>query len=227
MNTNDTILDAIDPELAERIVTRRDEIAQGATTSSRRGRGARHGVRADRARRAERRTRSRSASPTVTDVLNFALTLEIFENEFYKAVLGTSSSAAQNAAFATVRAQVPAAAVTAIQQIQKHEAAHVAFAAGQPGATNVFNLTADSFDFTGSRGAGNGPFAAATTDLALPARRGAGRRGHRRARVQGTGAEPHRPTAPCSRRRCAFTPSKRGTRRRSAACVARTARRRR
>lgn len=100
----------------------------------------------------------------ISDVLDFALILEIFENEFYKAVLGTSLSAAQNSAFATVRAKVPAAALPTLQQIQKHEAAHVAFLT-TAGAKNNLNLNADSFDFTGARGAGNGPFAGATTDL--------------------------------------------------------------
>lgn len=101
---------------------------------------------------------------TVTDVVNFALMLEIFENEFYKAVLGQSGSSAQNAAFAPVRATVPASALPSFQQIQKHEAEHVAFLLAN-GATNILNLNADSFDFTGARGAGNGPFAKATSDL--------------------------------------------------------------
>jgi hypothetical protein len=106
-----------------------------------------------------------AAPPTVTDVLNFALMLEIFENEFYKAVLGTSASAAQNAAFAPVRALVPASALPVFQQIQKHEAAHVAFLLAN-GATNSLNLNADSFDFSGNRGTGTpGAFARATTEL--------------------------------------------------------------
>jgi hypothetical protein len=90
--------------------------------------------------------------------------LEIFENEFYKAVLGTSASAAQNAAFAPVRAMVPAAALPALQQIQKHEAAHVGFLQAN-GAVNTLDLNASRFDFTGARGDGNGPFSAATANL--------------------------------------------------------------
>jgi hypothetical protein len=112
---------------------------------------------------------AQSTLPTaIKNVLDFALALEIFENEFYKAVLGTSSSAAQNTAFATVRAAATAVpgAINTLQQIQKHEAAHVA-TLGAAGATNVFNLTATSFDFTGARGAGNGPFAKAGTNLAF------------------------------------------------------------
>jgi rubrerythrin len=112
-----------------------------------------------------------AAVPTaaIKAVLDFALALEIFENEFYKAVLGTSASAAQNDAFATVRAQAQAVpgAVATLQQIQKHEAAHVATLLAA-GATNGFNLSATSFDFTGNRSAGGGgPFAAATTDLSF------------------------------------------------------------
>jgi rubrerythrin len=110
---------------------------------------------------------ARAQGTSVTDVLNFALMLEIFENEFYKAVLGTSASASQNSAFAAVRAQVPAAALPAIQQIQKHEAAHAAFLLAN-GASNVLSLNADSFDFTGNRGTGGpGPFARATSEVAF------------------------------------------------------------
>ena len=43
----------------------------------------------------------------IQNVLDFALALEIFENEFYKAVLGTSASAAVDTAFAPVRALLP------------------------------------------------------------------------------------------------------------------------
>ena len=56
-------------------------------------------------------------------------------------------------------------AVPALQQIQKHEAAHVAFLSAN-GASNTLNLNADSFDFTGNRGnQPAGPFARATTEL--------------------------------------------------------------
>ena len=112
-----------------------------------------------------------AAAPTaaIKAVLDFVLALEIFENEFYKAVLGTSSSSAQNDAFATVRAQAQAVpgVVPTLRQIQKHEAAHVATLLAA-GATNGFNLSATSFDFTGNRGAsGGGPFAAAATNLSF------------------------------------------------------------
>jgi hypothetical protein len=164
MEDKDTLLGSIDPELIERLVTRREAIKKGAATSSTVAIGL-----AMASMPIALAALSKEAGAQTTDVkavLDFALMLEIFENEFYKAVLGTSTSAAQNAAFATVRALVPASALPAIQQIQKHEASHVAFLQAQ-GATNTLNLNADSFDFTGARGAGNGPFARATSELAF------------------------------------------------------------
>jgi hypothetical protein len=166
---NQPILDAIDPELVDRLVARKEAIEQGSP--------ARSGVIAALALGSvpialaalSRDAFGQSTLPTaIKNVLDFALALEIFENEFYKAVLGTSASAAQNNAFATVRAAAAAVpgAVNTLQQIQKHEAAHVATLTAA-GATNVFNLSATTFDFTGARGAGNGPFAKATTDLAF------------------------------------------------------------
>ena len=164
---NDTILETIDPEIVDRLVSRRDAIRQGATVSS--GVAAALALGSVPVALAVLSREAKAQTSTVIDVLNFALALEIFENEFYKAVLGTSSSAAQNTAFAPVRGLAGAVptAVATLQQIQKHEAAHVATLMGA-GATNVFSLTAASFDFTGNRGVGGpGPFAAATTDLAF------------------------------------------------------------
>jgi hypothetical protein len=166
MDNNETILDAIDPELTSRMLSRRDAIRQGASVSGRVAAGLAMASVPVALAALSSEVGAQSAAD-VTGVLNFALVLEIFENEFYKAVLGSSASTAQNNAFAPVRALVPAAALPAIQQIQKHEAAHVAFLLAN-GATNSLNLTADSFDFTGNRGNGTpGPFVRATTELAF------------------------------------------------------------
>ena len=164
MHNDTTILDTIEPEVTQRLVSRRDAIKKGATVSGAVAAGlAMASVPVTLA--ALSREAFAQAPGSVTDVLNFALMLEIFENEFYKAVLGTSASATQNNAFATVRAVIPAAAVTSVAQIQKHEKDHVEFLLAN-GATNVLNLNADSFDFTGSRGAATpGPFVRATTEL--------------------------------------------------------------
>jgi hypothetical protein len=165
--TNDktTILDAIDPEHAEHLITRADEIEMGASTPSYITKGLAIAS-VPVALAALTKDAFAQAPAGITDVLNFALLLEIFENEFYKAVLGTSTSAIQNAAFATVRtaAQSVPGATAALQQIQKHEQQHVDFLMAN-GASNILNLNAGSFDFTGARGAGNGPFAQALSDL--------------------------------------------------------------
>jgi hypothetical protein len=165
MNSEKTILGGLDPEISDALVSRREAIRQGAAVSSKLAAGLALASVPVALAALSKDVYGQTPSD-VTDVLNFALMLEIFENEFYKAVLGISSSSAQNNAFAPVRAQIPAAAVTSVQQIQKHEAAHVATLTAT-GAVNTLNLTATSFDFTGGRGSGTGPFARATSELAF------------------------------------------------------------
>jgi hypothetical protein len=168
---NQPILDTIDPELVDRLVARKEEIERGSP--------ARPGVIAALALGSvpialaalSREAFGQGATlPTaIKNVLDFALALEIFENEFYKAVLGISASAAQNDAFGTVRtaaAAVPGV-VSTLHQIQKHEAAHVATLQAVGATNDAFTLDATKFDFTGGRGSGSGPFAQAATDLSL------------------------------------------------------------
>jgi hypothetical protein len=165
---NKHLLGTIEPDIIDRLTERRAEIANGSS--------ARPGVVTALAigsvpialAALSKDVYGMVPTPAIKAVLDFALALEIFEDEFYKAVLGTSANAAANAAFATVRTAAAgvAGAVPTLQQIQKHEAAHRATLLGA-GATNVFGLNENSFDFTGGRGTGTGPFAAATTDLAF------------------------------------------------------------
>lgn len=165
---NQPILDTIDPELIERLAIRKAEIDRGSWASP--------GIIAALAigsvpialAALSKDLYAQGLAPAIKGVLDFALALEIFEDEFYLAVLGQSASAAQNAAFAPVRAlaQAVPGAVNTLTQIEKHEKAHRATLLAT-GATNVFGLSEASFDFTGARGAGNGPFSKATTDLAF------------------------------------------------------------
>ena len=165
MSNNETLLGAIDPGITERLVSRRDALKQGTLTGSKLAAGLALGS-IPVALAALSRQAFAQLPANIKAVLDFALALEILENELYKAVLGTST-AANNTAFAPVRgvltAQYPGV-VTAVQQIQKHEAAHVAFLQAA-GATST--ITVADLDFTGGRGSGTGPFSSATTDAAF------------------------------------------------------------
>lgn len=164
MEHTETIFGTIEPDITQRLVSRREAILKGAAVGSTVAAGLAM-MSAPIALAALSREAFGQGTPlSVQQVLDFALKLEIFENEFYKAVLGISAVAAQNTAFAAVRAMVPAAALPAIKQIQKHETEHVAFLMLN-GAVNSLHLDGTSFDFTGGRGSGTGPFAMATTDV--------------------------------------------------------------
>ncbi|MFY8033106.1 MAG: ferritin-like domain-containing protein, partial [Flexibacteraceae bacterium] len=79
---------------------------------------------------------AKAATPGEIEVLNFALTLEYLEDEFYKAALASSALNLGNNR-------------TAIAQISKHETAHVNFLVGALGGAAV---SKPNFDFT-ARGA--------------------------------------------------------------------------
>lgn len=85
------------------------------------------------------------SNTSVTDVLNFALTLEYFEAEFYTNVVGSPG-------FQTASA----AAQGALTKIRDDENAHVAFLKSVLGSNAVSKPT---FDFSGGGGSGSGPFA--------------------------------------------------------------------
>ena len=92
-----------------------------------------------------------STSAQVIDILNYALTLEYLEAEFYKKAVSSFGAIG-----------VPAgAAQGAITTIRDHEVAHVAFlrtAITGAGGTPV-TYTAANFDFTAGNGTMTGPFA--------------------------------------------------------------------
>ncbi len=83
-------------------------------------------------------------SSTVNDVLNFALTLEYLEAEFYNNIVGS-------AGYLTA----PAASQAALSKIKDDENKHVTFLKSVLGSAAVAKPT---FDFTGGKGSGTGPF---------------------------------------------------------------------
>ena len=165
---DETLVGSIDPEITDRLLNRRQAILRGAAVSGGVATALRIGS-VPVALAALTRDVYGQTPAQVLSVLQFAFLLENLEAEFYKAVLGQSGSLAFNTAFAPVRAQLTARETATMDQIRKHEVAHVEFLRGAiaaAGATPA-TFTAASFDFTGGNGAGNGPFAAATTNKAF------------------------------------------------------------
>lgn len=160
------ILDAIDPEIRDRLASRREAIRRGASMSTKLAAGLALGS-VPVALAALSRDVFAQTPGDILDALQFAFVLENLENEFYRAVLGTSAVAAQNNAFATVRALIPDPVKQALQQIQKHEQQHVDFLKTViptfGGA--VVSITANDFDFTGGNGSNTGPFQRAAREL--------------------------------------------------------------
>ncbi len=92
---------------------------------------------------------------SVIDVLNFALTLEYLEYEFY---LQATNSAGL----------IPAGAATsAITTIRNHELAHVNFLKTAITGAGGTPVAKPNFDFSGGNGTGTGPFAAAFSNYQL------------------------------------------------------------
>lgn len=94
-------------------------------------------------------------SPTdlVADTLNFALTLEYLEAAFYNKIVGSAGYL-----------DAPAGDQAALTKIKADENAHVAFLKGALGTAAI---ASPSFDLTGGKGSGTGPFAGYLTNYAV------------------------------------------------------------
>ncbi|MEO7265379.1 MAG: ferritin-like domain-containing protein [Ferruginibacter sp.] len=142
-------IEKVDPEIHERLDTRRSAMKQFANFTSKVAVAAIPVALSSMLKKAYGQT-----STTVTDALNFALTLEYLEAEFYTKIVGsvgylTASAAAQ----------------AALTKIRNDENAHVAFLKTVLGAAAVAK---PNIDLTGGKSAaGTGPFAGYLTNYAV------------------------------------------------------------
>ncbi len=139
-----SVFESLDPEIEERLVSRRDAIRKGAGASSAVMAGlAMASVPVALAALAKDLFAQGGLPLAIVDVLNFALTLEYLEAEFYQTGVGTSGL-------------LPSDVRDQFDQIRKHEVAHVAFLRQVLGSRAV---SKPAFDYTAGKGRKNGPFA--------------------------------------------------------------------
>jgi hypothetical protein len=124
-----TIFDGLDPELMERVVSRRGAVARSGKMA---GALAIASMPVAFGFLAKRAFAQGGLPQGIIDVLNFALTLEYLEDEFYRMGLDTVGL-------------IPGGDLPIFQQISKHETAHVALLQSVLGANAVAKPT---FDFT-------------------------------------------------------------------------------
>lgn len=93
---------------------------------------------------------------SIVDVLNYALTLEYLESEFYNTALASSALVFPNAE-----------AKAAISVIAAHENEHVAFLKTAIAGANGTPIPKPAFDLSGGSGSMTGPFANAFSDYNL------------------------------------------------------------
>ncbi len=143
------ILDSLDSELAQSMLSRRAAIARGAAASSAVIAGLSMASVPVGLAALATDAHAQGGLPTViVDVLNFALTLEFLEAEFYTRGVEAPSL-------------LTGAPREVADQIRKHEVAHVAFLQSALGSRAVSKPT---FDFSAGKGKNNGPFADAFTN---------------------------------------------------------------
>ncbi|MDQ3137716.1 MAG: ferritin-like domain-containing protein [Gemmatimonadota bacterium] len=145
--TEQTILGGLDPDLIDRVVTRRDALRQ---TGQRAGLLALASMPVAFGLMAKKAFAQGGLPADIADVLNFALTLEYLESEFY--MLGLAPGAVDVGVARPI-----------FDQISLHEAAHVLLLQQILGPLAILKPT---FDFTAG-GAFNDVFSNATTFITL------------------------------------------------------------
>lgn len=138
-------IEKVDPEVYERFDTRRAAMKQFRNISGKIAVAAIPTILASMFTKAYGQT-----TTTPTSVLNFALTLEYLEAEFYANIVKSTGIATGTAA-----------AQAALNNIASDEAKHVAFLKTVLGTAAVAKPT---FDFSGGSGSGTGPFATYLTN---------------------------------------------------------------
>jgi rubrerythrin len=128
MEDNKPLLEGLDPEIITRMTSRRETLLKakqfvGAITTAPVAFGALAGTAFGQ---------DKKLPGKIVDVLNFALTLERLEDEFYRTAVSSSGL-------------IPSETQTVFQQISKHETAHVALLSSVLGAKAGPKPT---FDFT-------------------------------------------------------------------------------
>ena len=160
------ILEAIEPEIVETLIDRREAITRAGKASGFLAASLSLGS-IPVALAALSHEAYGQAPDSVIGTLQFAFLLENLEAEFYSAVTGVSSVRAFNDAFAPVRNAITPVELSTLALIRDHERAHVQFLQAAilnaGGGVQRFDPRA-TFDFTGGRGSGGGPFRPATTD---------------------------------------------------------------
>ncbi|MBA2688432.1 MAG: ferritin-like domain-containing protein [Gemmatimonadaceae bacterium] len=136
MNEHQPILESIDPEVTSELVTRRDALSRGITFGSAALTGLK--IATVPLALASLATSARAQSVTsIIGVLNFALTLEYLEDEFYRTGLARPVAAAFSPAERS-----------AILQISMHETSHVNFLKAAISGLQGTPVAKPTFDFT-------------------------------------------------------------------------------
>jgi len=145
-----TEIEKTDPEVYDRLDTRRSAMKQFAKTGGRIALTALPLLFGGMFKKAYAGT-----NDSITEVLNYALTLEYLEAEFY-------ATAAAKAGL--VPSGAPAGAIATIRD---HEAAHVTFLKTAITASGGTPVSKPTFDFSAGNGSGNGPLKDVFSDYKL------------------------------------------------------------